>query len=440
LFPVIQARNSTIAGYTIVDGGSNNECLRQVQHGEADLSHAAITKTPNRELIVNFGAAWFFSGFRILARSQNNFWETMVNIIETLGTAVLLYIAVAVILSVAGGLIFMYSEVLKPGPIDPWDMKSRCSSFSGAASATYGMLQNAAIIEPFGAISRNVALVFKTFGIVLTPILTALITVVLLLNSSSNMINNFDDLNGRTVIVPEATTAQTYMRIHGAGITQIVVPTISDALESFKNGNGDAVVYDWPVLQSFMMNQEQETGGSDYVVVGSVFEEQQYGIAVDPRNPALLEDVNHAVLDSWESDNYNTLEDRWFGTDAITVTQQVNNANDKLYALLFLASAVLLISSVFAIVAEILIASSKVTRIDRGDDHNKSVNALGNTIKVTLSRQEKYATKLPPNALIFATWELVASIGDFLKEWRAPNSQQRQQQRQQQEQKLYGGV
>ena len=105
--------------------------------------------------------------------------DTMINIIETLGTAVGLYIAVALILSIGGGLIFMYSEILKPGPIDPWDMKTRASSFAGGASATYGMLQNAAIIEPFGAISRNVAPIFKTFGIVLTPILTALITVVL---------------------------------------------------------------------------------------------------------------------------------------------------------------------------------------------------------------------------------------------------------------------
>ena len=111
LFPIIKSRNSSITGYTIIDGGNNIECLKKVRSGDADLAHAAITKTASRELIVNFGSAWFFSGFRILTRTQNDFWATMMRIIQTLGTAVGLYIAVVLILSTAGGLIFMYSGV-----------------------------------------------------------------------------------------------------------------------------------------------------------------------------------------------------------------------------------------------------------------------------------------------------------------------------------------
>lgn len=49
---------------------------------------------------------------------------------------------------------------------------------------------------------------------------------------------------------------------------------------------------------------------------------------------------------------------------------------------------------------------------------SKSVRKLGNEIKDTLHRQEKYARRLPPNTLTYANWEMLSSIANFLKEWR----------------------
>lgn len=416
IMPIVRERTE----YTdsiFIDCVDNIAALRQVSLGNVDVAHAAITKTAQREEIVDFSTTWFVSGFRVLVRQNNDFLSSMGNILQTLGSAVGLFLSVLIILTIGGALILTVAEMIMPGPIDPWDTSSWLSNFMGAATVIQNTLLpgSGSIIEPYGTLSRIVLSGFKSFGAMLPPILTALITMILVINNSSGTINSVDDLPGKTVIVPRASTALTYLSIYGRNIKQIQVNNVDEMLERFANGEGDAVIYDWPILQNFV-NTQKSISSISYQLVGDVFEEQQYGIAVSQNNTNLRAAINRAVLLSWETPEFKTLETKWFKKQPESINQQVENANNQLIALLILGSFILglgiFITATYLIVRCFTYQPSKTTV------QTKSIDSLGNNIKTVIERQEKYAAKLPPNTLTYANWELLAAISNFLKEWR----------------------
>ncbi|ADO67265.1 putative ABC-type amino acid transporter [Cafeteria roenbergensis virus] len=416
IMPVVRERTD----YTdslFIDCVDNVHSLRQVSLGHVDVAHAAITKTANREEIVDFSTTWFVSGFRVLVRQNNDFFSSLGNILRTLGSAIGLFIAVLIILTIGGALILSIAEMVMPGPIDPWDTSSWLSNFMGASTVIQNTLLpgSGSIIEPYGTLSRIVLSGFKSFGAMLPPILTALITMILVINNSSGTINSVDDLPGKTVIVPRASTALTYLSFYGRDIKQIQVDSVEEMLNRFANGEGDAVIYDWPILQNFV-NTQKSVSTVGYQLVGDVFEEQQYGIAISQNNTILRAAINRAVLLSWETPEFKTLESKWFKTSPPSINQQVDNANNQLIALLILGSFILglgiVITAVFLIIRCFYHQPSKTTV------QTKSIDSLGNNIKTVIERQEKYAAKLPPNTLTYANWELLAAISNFLKEWR----------------------
>jgi len=415
-------QQSDYTNYLIMDCLDNTNSLRRVGLGEIDIAHAAITKTAQREEIVDFSTSWFVSGFRVLVRQNNDFFSSMGKILQTLGTAIGLFIAVLIVLTIGGSLILAHAEMILPGPIEPWDTSSWISNVLGAATVIQGTLLpgSGSIIEPYGTISKIVLSGFKSFGAILPPILTALITMILVINNSSGEINGFQDLPGKTVIVPTSTTALNYLNIYGRDINKIEVNSVSEMLTRFANGEGDAVIYDWPILQNFI-NEQKSLSSINYQIVGSVFEEQQYGIAVSSNNTILKEIINRAVLLSWETPEFKTLENKWFKESEMTLNQQVESANSQLIALLILGSFILGFGVLVTI--SYLIISSCCCNISKVDNiQSKSIRSLGNNIKAVIERQENYARKLPPNTLTYANWELLAAISNFLKEWRPVKS------------------
>jgi len=164
-------------------------------------------------------------------------------------------------------------------------------------------------------------------GPLLSILVTALVTVYMLQETPLSEVRNFGDLDGLQVLVPVGSTAEDYMRRTGIDVRVKAFESVDDTLEAFRRGQGDAVVYDFPILEYFA-NRNSEVG--IYTVVGPVFEEQQYGIAVGPSAPSWLkETINRAILTTWKSSAYGDLERQWFGdqdgTDDAGVT--VGNAN-----------------------------------------------------------------------------------------------------------------
>lgn len=420
ILPTVMSDNTNITGIQILDCVNNTNMIKMVANGQADMAHASLTKTSERAQLVDFSDAWFFSGLRILVRSQSDFTATMVSIIQTLGTTVGIFFSVVIVLSIGGGLLLSTTEELTPGPIQPWDIKTVYSRFMGAFTVTMAILLpgSSAVIEPLGISSKLAKSPFQGFGALLGPILTSLTTLALVLNNQSSKINSFADLGGHTVLVPAATTSQTYMRTYGAGIDTIYTSSIGEALERFTAGEGDAVIFDWPVLQAWAYEQEQKYGQETMKVVGPVFEEQQYGIALRHGENSLRTSINRAVLDSWESDEYHRLENKWFGDQSITISQQVDNANTQLLAIFFMACAVFGVCLVIWIGAQVARAAGCLSQTTIEVERQESLGKKAQDIKEIIARQDGFAATLPPASLIYANWEMTRAIADFVKAWR----------------------
>jgi ABC-type amino acid transport substrate-binding protein len=412
--------STNVEDFTILDCEDNTESLRRVGLGTVDLAHSAITKTSLREDVVDFTNTWFVSGLRVLVRTNNDFIQTLGRIMGTLGTALGLFMSVLVVLTLGGSMILSVAEMSAPGPIEAWDTDTYLSNLLGAMTVIQNTLLpgSGSIIEPYGFYSKIVLSGFKSFGAVLPPILTALITMVLIINNSSNVIQGVGDLPGHSVIVPVGTTSEAFVRSY-SGIQIISVPDVETMFVRYAAGEGDALIYDWPVLNSFINTQKQIGSSVSYELVGNVFEEQQYGIAVSNHiinSTNILEGLNKAILETWKTPRFNLLEEKWIDNKAITLSTQVQNSNNQLIALLITGSFVLglgvIVTVVWAVYKCCMGTSTEVQSSADG-----SLAAKANVIKTTLERQQSYARRLPPNTLTYANWEMLSAIANFLKEW-----------------------
>ena len=139
LMPRIR-ETTNVRDFQVIDCTDNTESLRRVGLGQVDMAHASITKTSEREEIVDFTNTWFISGFRVLVRSNNDFFSTITRIIGTLGTALGLFIAVLVVLTLGGAMILSVAEMSSPGPIDAWETDTYISNLMGAANVIQNTL------------------------------------------------------------------------------------------------------------------------------------------------------------------------------------------------------------------------------------------------------------------------------------------------------------
>jgi len=95
------------------------------------------------------------------------------------------------------------------------------------------------------------------------------------------------------------------------------VPAIESAIEVLTDGQADAVVYDAPVLQHYASHE----GRGAVHVVGPIFWEQQYGIALAENSP-LRDPVNRALLRLMERGEYRRIQERWFGRGSESAPDQ----------------------------------------------------------------------------------------------------------------------
>jgi ABC-type amino acid transport substrate-binding protein len=117
-----------------------------------------------------------------------------------------------------------------------------------------------------------------------------------------------DDLFGKRVATVQRTPAAEYL--DRMGIRAVELPAIEPAIDALEAGEVDAVVYDAPVLQ----HHASHTGRGHVHVVGPVFWQQQYGIALASDSP-LRDPINQALLRLMEQGEYERIQRRWFGRD-----------------------------------------------------------------------------------------------------------------------------
>lgn len=155
-------------------------------------------------------------------------------------------------------------------------------------------------------VSRSLTILWGFVAIVFVSFFTATLTTTLTVGSFDAQINGPQDLFDKKVVTVTGTTSAKYLQ--GMGVQATGLPTIDDAYKALENGDADAVVFDSPVLSYYVIHD----GADVAVLAGSVFQEQDYGLAFAHNNP-LRQKVDESLLAMRQDGTYYEIRAKYFG-------------------------------------------------------------------------------------------------------------------------------
>jgi polar amino acid transport system substrate-binding protein len=159
--------------------------------------------------------------------------------------------------------------------------------------------------QPRQWLARTLSVLWMFIGVVFVAFYTAQLAATLTVQQIQGSINGPDDLPGKKVATTAGSTAAAAVR--GLGASVLEVAKIEDAYKALDEKQVDAVVFDAPVLLYYAAKE----GKGRVQLVGTPFRKEDYGF-VFPRNSALREQVNVALLALREDGTYQRLYDKWF--------------------------------------------------------------------------------------------------------------------------------
>jgi polar amino acid transport system substrate-binding protein len=281
------------------------EQLAAVTDGQADAAIAAITITEEREQDVDFTFPYFESGLGILTTGQSS-TPVLDAIMLAFSPALLRLLAfVLALLIIVGHLVWLFER--KHNPDFPRDYIHGIWAgmwYAGVTVTTVGYGDK----TPKSIPGRVVGLIWMFVGLFVIANFTAGVTAQLALRQLRGAIDGPQDLPGKRVVAVEGTTGEEWLM--SRGLPHATVKTIDDAYPELAAGRTDAIVYDYPVLLYYALQEGQNTT----VMAGGPFNLENYGIAA-PTGGALREEINRALLKLQESGIYDDIYIRWFGTD-----------------------------------------------------------------------------------------------------------------------------
>ena len=282
-----------------------NEQLAAVKEGQADAAIAAITITEEREQSVDFSFPYFESGLGILTAGKSD-TPVLDAIALAFSPALLRLLAfVLALLIIVGHLVWFFERNRNPEfPKDYIHGVWAGIWYAGVTVTTVGYGDK----TPKSVPGRLIGLVWMFAGLFVIANFTAGVTAQLALRELKGAINGPQDLPGKQVLAVEGTTGDAWLT--SQGVPHTTVKTIDDAYAALAAGRTEAVVYDYPVLLYYSLNDGQHKTQ----LAGGAFSLENYGIAV-PTEGALREDINRALLKLHENGVYNDIYTRWFGAD-----------------------------------------------------------------------------------------------------------------------------
>ncbi|MGD9362769.1 MAG: transporter substrate-binding domain-containing protein, partial [Desulfobacterales bacterium] len=280
--------------------------LRNLQEGSIDIAIGGITITEKREEILDFTHPVYHTGLDILIPRVGN--HPLQGLLSSLfkGNKFVIFGGLMVLIIIAGHIIWIVER----------SSKNRTTSFHrkylpGVFEGMYWALITASTIGygdkvPQRWIGRVLATIIIIIFLPLFAFFIAQLSSDLTMQSLKANINGPEDLRGRRVAVVGGTTSYEYMRKERAYIDTF--PTVEDAYDALLKGTVDAVVYDATNLLFYANNE----GKGKVVVVGKIFEPQDYGLAI-PQGSPLREKINRAILNLVENDELGRTFAKWLG-------------------------------------------------------------------------------------------------------------------------------
>jgi polar amino acid transport system substrate-binding protein len=277
--------------------------LQAVQNGEADVAIAGITITEQREEVVDFTYPYFDSGLQIMVREQES--SPLVNTLRAiLSPGFIQYVFVFLLLIVVTAHIFWLFE--RRHPDFPRSYRAGITQVLWWTTVTVFSHDDKV---PDTRSGRLIAVLWMFAGIFLIANLTATLSAGATVRQLRSDIRSIADLRRQRVATAAGTTSANFLQANG--VPFIDVPVIDDAYDLLLNDRVDAVVYDAPVLQYYILT----SGDSNLQLVGQTFETEKYGIALPTGSP-YREPINRATLKLLEDGTYQQLYTRWFGADS----------------------------------------------------------------------------------------------------------------------------
>lgn len=278
-----------------------NDILTAVETGEADVAIAGISITAEREERLDFSLPMFASGLQILVPAT-----AQAGILGALRT-VFSPLVVRIVLTMVVVLVIMAHIVWFVDRHENSDFHE--DYLHGIWEAFYWSVVTLTTVGYGDKVPRTVgarlaAMVWMVISMFLVAYFTASVTTTLTLQGLSSRINSVNDLPGNTVGTVRGTTSADFLA--NRRIRTRHFDTIDAAYIALDAGSLDAIVYDAPVLQYYVVTEQKGR------VVGSVFQAEDYGIAV-PTDSPLREEINQSLLRFRESGGYDGLLRRWFG-------------------------------------------------------------------------------------------------------------------------------
>lgn len=277
------------------------EVLDVVRFDAADVGIAGISITSEREQYVDFSQPMFNSGLKILISDQPANPGVSI-LLQLLTPSLLVIVAILVVVIILVGHFVWIFERNNPA--------FHHTYFVGVGEGIWwaaSSLLGGADKMPRSIAGRVGAIIWIITGIILISLFTANLTAQNTVQQLQSNIGGVDDLPGKRVATVENTTAAQYL--DDERLIYVPVATIEEAYQLLREDRVDAVVYDAPVLQ-YYANTE---GKGRVSVVGSLFERQEYGIALPTGSPQ-REQVDRALLAIFEDGFYDELYQKWFGS------------------------------------------------------------------------------------------------------------------------------
>ncbi|MCP4692449.1 MAG: glycine betaine/L-proline ABC transporter substrate-binding protein ProX [Desulfobacterales bacterium] len=293
--------------YELYSVDTTAKLLDEVKRGAADMAISGIGVTSRRERELDFSHPYFESGLQIMvARESDAPLETIfIKFFSILLSPGLRY----------GGGIFLVGLLIAAHII--WLLERRRNPdfskgyFSGLWAAVWWAVVTVTTVgygdkTPKGRMGRLFGMIWILAGYFVFAYFTASVTTTIALQELRGEIDGPEDLFGKKVATVEKSPAADYLTRQGVDFFQF--EEIEDVLHSLETGVADAVVYDAPVLQHYATQE----GRGHVEVVGLIFQEQSYGIALQVNGPH-RETINVALLKLVEEGVYKEIHDRWFG-------------------------------------------------------------------------------------------------------------------------------
>jgi polar amino acid transport system substrate-binding protein len=280
-----------------------DELLATVTAGDADAGIAGVSVTADREQTLDFSHPMFDSGLQIMVNADrdNSMWSQVRNVVDASVLKFVLGMILAITLG--GHVVWLFQRRDGRAPPDY------------LAGVGYGMWVTGAtalagdVDPPRRWVGRVVALAWIVVGVLAIAVFTATVTTRLTVNSIRSDIGSFADLPGKRIVTVKGTTSDLYLE--RASLEYQVVASIEDAYTKLRTDKVDAIVYDAPILR----HHANTPIGSGQLVVGPVFNNESYGIAL-PDGSKLREQINRTLLAIRGDGTYDRLYQRWFGNES----------------------------------------------------------------------------------------------------------------------------